>query len=322
MIKLIDLRGEERTFESLAEACSTIEAEGQMPGEIVALFLPDPSDGPRPIEPVMWPSEVDPSSSCRREIILKRLVGDGLAFDLRRVWERFTGIGLEAGLAAAGMETYSYQLQVPDGLVEADLVQNRDVLVRLPSSGPDGKPRWAVHSPVLGCNLRGRVDRISADGREVIDWKVTGYPGPRKDWGLNSSWVLQLQVYAHMLRLLLGLSAEEQSLQVWRIYRDPYIWKEQECGWRKRKVADMDAAFKRFEVPVWDDDKLEGEIGEHCRSTMEALEKLVEKPEDIAEVLADIPLDGEVRRMYGGKKCSTYCDVRDACWTFSGRPIF
>jgi hypothetical protein len=146
MIKLIDLHGKERTFESLADACSTIEAEGQMPGEIVALFLPDPSDGPRPIEPVMWPSEVDPSSSCRREIILKRLVGDGLAFDLRRVWERFTGIGLEAGLAAAGMETYSYQLQVPDGLVEEDLFAlNQEVLVRLPSPGPRPLPPVRNH---------------------------------------------------------------------------------------------------------------------------------------------------------------------------------
>jgi len=322
MVRIIDLKGKERKFDTLNEACQVLEGEGQLPGEIVGLFL-EPHDGGRAVEPVVWPSEADPSSSCRREIALKRLQGEGIAFDLRRVWDRLLGLGIEAALARAELDGWLYQPSVPDDILRSGkFIVIDDVLVGL-APGQDGQKRWAVRSDVLGCNLRGRIDRLSLDGKTIIDWKVTGYPGPGRDWGLNSGWVFQLQLYAHMMRLLLeDVTSEEQKLEIWRVYRDPYVWKDQGPGRPKKKMADIDVAFRRFEVPVWDDEKLLEKVGDHCRSTDGILRALAEDPASVAEILADVPMDGEVRRIYGGRKCTDYCDVREWCFRLAGRPEF
>jgi len=318
VLRVIDMNGDLRESESLDELVAQLEAEGQLPGEVARLFLRDPAATRGKIEPTVWPSEVCPKNTCRREVVLKRLHGTGLPMDLRRIWARYVGISLEGALMDARHPDWLYQPVVPDDFLDREDL-NRDLLVKVGER--NGKGRYAVRAERMGgALLRGRFDRLSTDLRTISDWKVTGYPKHGKDWGVSDSWLYQLQLYAYMMRLLFGFGPQEQKLEIWRIYRDPYRWETDKTTGRREKIVDIEHAFRRFDLPTWDDAQVEAKMGDHCATLTKALHRLAEDPSSFPEIVAEFPMDG--RNMFAGKKCSMFCDVRDLCFKLAGKPEF
>lgn len=290
----------------LEEAPHYFEEKAIAPAEATAFFIrserpgvlpPSPFEG-QVSEPVhgdktfsshLSPSSCMPTTICLREQAIKRALpyssnsGSG--------WMANEGTALWTSLKRGGgmPPPYGYELHLP-----GSYSPNTDRVEVLPG--------WAT---------KGTIDRLFFDPdtgliTDIFDIK-TKRP-MKNDRGLESEWQIQMNVYARLCRNL-GLTANNQlpRMWIWRIYRG---------------ASDARTVFRKLVVPPLDDLQLEGRIGKFVRESEATLAQVFDGTDDIAALrqrCAALPMDGEIKQMFGGKKCEKYCSVTDLCYDLAGK---
>lgn len=277
-------------------AADTAEAKGIMPRE--AIGIPKTS---REVFPSTPPSSADPTTTCRREMVLKKF-WPNIAVNPLALNTRDEGTAVHQWLASRGQQmggNYHYEVSFPS----AEHANHAAVRPRA-----DGNYEAEIFPGVW---TYGIVDRISTDFTEITDYKTSRFPaankktGKRYDYGVKSDWIIQQNLYRRLVTVLTGVTPDK--LVVWRFYNGSYEPSE---------------TWKKFDIPLLSDDVLLGTVGPHMRSLREFQEKAATALDitELAAIIATVPMDGEIQAMFNGKKCQQYCDVRDICFHIAGKP--
>ena len=289
----------------IADAVAYFEASGICPGEVVQAVINDRDDARR-----TWlhisPSILNPENNCRREIVIQRTVDYGM--DPLSMWSAYEGTAWHKAFNLFGQDIEGWYREMPlPGPDDAD-----HPLVRKVERGGQVFYELQIFDGVW---VSGIADRVRKDFKVVSDFKSTNYPWTRRkednpyDYAESQvqSYAPQVNLYARAVRLLKGVEPEERW--VWRIYR----------GSRNHNFT-----FRKLPIPRIPDDKLEVFVREHAETLMAALDEAHHaEPGSAREaVIARIPMDGKVKRMYADKKCDLYCPVKDICYKIAGLTVF
>jgi hypothetical protein len=277
----------------LEEAVAYFEDQGILPAEVIQKILNSAND-PRRLDDHLSPSVANPSTTCRREQVIKRFKDYSL--DPLVVWEAMEGTVWHEVFAkmTEGSEEWYCELPVPspdDEDQENVKRTEEDVL---------------VVEVFPGIWLSGVVDRINKDFSTLIDHKTQRFS--KKDWGFKPDWKLQINLYALMLERTKGKKPEQ--LGVWRTYRGCY---------------ERDRTFRFFPCPPMTESTIHATIREHCESLQDYLTRARQAyksgdEELLNKIVKEIPMDGKT--MFNGKKCSQYCSVQKICFGLEGLPTF
>jgi hypothetical protein len=278
---------------SLEEAPLYFDKAGIMPGEVVrslALNNADPRRGGFHLSP----SRLDPSINCRRQTVIER--NFDWVLDPFTMWAAEEGTifhrALIGGPTDFQLPGYKYELLLPNeshrgmpGVVEDD--------------------RGVLHLEIVpGILMNGRLDRLSPDGLELGDFKTQRYA--KTDYGIKRDWKLQLGMYALMAKKL-GETTGVDKIVVWRIYRGAY---------------DATKAFRRFSIKPMEEMEMLDIITEHCLTSRDFLMEchaLADEDAKMEYVNDNVPLDGKIKRIFNGKKCTMYCGAKDLCGKIDGK---
>lgn len=277
----------------LAEAPAYFEQQGLCPSVAIRSLLAGHGD-PRRGGCHLSPSMLDPETTCRMEICLQRF--------------RPYSIGpLDSWLAQAGTVWHrAFQAAAGDG---GEWLSE----VRLPAEEDEGRPGVRrCEDGVLevetlpGVWLSGIVDRVRADWTELIDFKTQRWS--KTDYGARPGWGLQLNLYREMIERLRGVKVER--LGVWRLYEGTY---DVSKAWRYFPIGRIEAAA------------LEARVGEFARSLagyLAACEAVAGDEAALDGVLRAVPMDGKVKGIFNGKKCTSYCATSRPCAELCGGLVF
>ena len=151
--------------------------------------------------------------------------------------------------------------------------------------------------------LSGRADAIKDDFTVLHDYKSKDSPVGSKrkgetvarynvgNWPASDDHVLQLNIYALMVKRLTGV---RPTLAIWQLYKG---------------IQDAALAWRLLPVPFVEEAELRASVEADFVRLRDVM-----RVEDAAKRRAAIgwmPLQG--RTMFGGKKCSMYCGVKAAC---------
>ena len=284
----------------LSEAPLYFEDKGIAPAEAVAFYIRSERPGILPLSPFEYlpiepvhgdktfssslsPSSCSPNSVCLREVAISR----ALPFSSAPAsgWMANEGTALWTSLKRAGAMSPPYEYEVTVG--QPDKIEI-----------------------LKGWFVRGTIDRLRRDEKgkvvEIFDIKTKRFL--KTDRGLESDWQLQMNCYARLLRNS-GQTADGQlpKMFIWRIYRG---------------AADASTVFRKLFVPPLDDLQLEGRIGNFVRSSEAKLAEIFAGTDDLSDLrerVNRLPMDGEIKQMFNGKKCSKYCRVMDLCYDLAGK---
>jgi hypothetical protein len=285
-----------KTFEEvpLDKAADYFDEKGLVPREVIRLILS--GEGRDDGGVYVSPSLCDPTTTCRREQVLKRFCSYSL--NPLKVWMAMEGSIYHEAMERQGAgEGYGSEEVLPDVL--AEVAKGRGVALKLCA---DGKLRMEVWPGVW---MRGRLDRRDPDWLELVDFKTTRYA--KTDYGKKPEWVLKMNVYARMVELLRGRPFER--MWAWRIYRGSY---------------DMDRVFRKFDIPRLKPEQMD-KVGAFALSMQEMFQRAAAAfagggVQAVEAVVAELPMDG--KGMFNGKKCDEYCALRDKCYQIEGIPTF
>jgi len=256
------------------------ERPGILPPSPFEQVSVEPRHGDKSFSPKLSPSSCSPTSTCIREIACSRALP--FVSNPSSGWMANEGTALWTSLKRGGAISppFEYEVEVPGG---GNLVEVVD-----------------------GWSTRGTVDKLRRDEdgfiEEIQDIKTKKYT--KGDRGLEDDWRLQLNVYAHIVANA-GLTRDGRlpKMFVWRVYRGAY---------------DSSRVFRKFFVPPLDRLQLEAKIGPFVRENEALLTKTFES-NDLRSAVAALPMYGEIKQLFGGKKCSQYCRVTDVCYDLAGK---
>jgi hypothetical protein len=286
-------------------AVKHFEESGISPGEVIQAIIDDRDDARR-----TWlhisPSIMNPDNNCRREIVIQRTMDYGM--DPLSMWSAYEGTAWHKAFNLFGKAINGWYREMPlPGPEDSDHPLVRKV-------ERDGQTFYELQI-FDGIWMSGVADRVREDFKVVTDFKSTNYPWTRRkdenpyDFAESQviSYAPQVNLYARAVRLLKGVEPEQRW--VWRIYR----------GSRNHAFT-----FRKLPIPRIPDDALDTLVREHALSLSGFLEAAhVADPGAAREaVIAGIPLDGKIKRMYADKKCSMYCPVKDICYKIAGLTVF
>jgi hypothetical protein len=299
---------------SLEEAPLHFEEQGTMPYEAVVRAIEDETH--TSTLPVVSPSQVDESNTCRREVLIKKHFPYGMCPTDR--WAAMEGAFFHKLWEGANVnERYHQEIYLPDQHGADD----GHPKVRIVDA-PWGKQIRLVEA-FPGYWTRGRVDRAALDWKTIWDHKTSKYPwspvppwkrDPNKppwfkasgesfeDRDARLSWPLPLNLYARMVHILKDVEVEK--LWVWRAYRGS---------------LDPKWTFRKIPIRRMSDDELWEKIGPHVESLQGWLEEAETTPE---RALDKAPKDGYDKKMFGAQKCSRYCGVKPLCFERAGMTTF
>ena len=295
----LDSAAQERVSPELA--AKHFDDSGIMPGEAVQAILEDETREHRTGVHIS-PSLMNGEKTCRREIVIKRF----LPYDQDPLvlWEAVEGTVWHDAL----------------GMHDRTKTWLREL--SLPGPEDEGHPQVRKIGSFYqlevfpGLWMHGTADRVSHDFKVLCDVKTTRYPwtprpdGTPRDFIADqlADWVIQINLYARMIEILKGVRPSEQW--AWRIYR----------GSRSRVHT-----FRKVAVPILTDETLWSRISDHALSLSHFLQGAAEQDGEEAVqnyIKTNVPMDGEIKRIFRGDKCLKYCSVREVCFKMAGRMDF
>lgn len=263
---------------------------GAMMAQVVQSLIEADGDERRMLGGGASPSIGDGEVTCRRELILRRHYP--YVLNPFRLW--------------AAMEGTFYH----KGLLEcAGILPGWDVEVAFPREEDEGKegirrnPKWNFLQAEVwpGVWMSARIDAWNRDTGTILNLKSTRMT--KTDYGFKKDWSTQ----SNLERLVMNrCGVEVKEMEIWRVYKGCY---EEDKAWRK------------FIVPRVADD----EMWKRCARFMTEMiqwDEAMEVAEDKDGVLGGIPLDGHVKRMFNGKKCTHYCTSYQVCMAKAGKVVF
>ena len=118
---------------------------------------------------------------------------------------------------------------------------------------------------------------------------------------VNESVRLQQNIYAHTVAQLYNLPGLP-TMYIWQLFKG---------------IQDPELAWMKIEVPPMDYDLLEREVRPSYEMFKASMNKVMEQGSP--DAIRDMPLQG--LNMFGGKKCTHYCNAKDICDGL-GKPRF
>lgn len=285
----------------IEDAPVRFEDAGIMPADVVALILKDAQDEAR-LTPHVSPSSINPDTNCRRELFLRRYAN--YVIDPWKQWAAMEGT-LFHRMVAGQAPGWKSEVRVPaEGKIEL----------------------WP------GVEMGGTIDRLRDDGSEIADHKTTKYPWTPKpdaqprDFARPEEWAIQLNTYRLLVEKaralgLLDVAKPVEELWVWRTYRGSRLDSK---------------TFRKIRVPWMTSEEIWAKCGDFITSLLgwyaeaEAVKAEMTPNTTIYntlegkldEIAGRIPMDGEDKAMFGGKKCTAYCGVNEVCMRIAGRASF
>lgn len=287
-----------RAFSSpvpIEEAQEKFEQAGLLPAEVIGLIIEEIDDERRSGHCGLSPSVMIPSTTCRREQAIKRFVP--YVQDPLKIWAAISG-RLWHGMLQKAQVPEGWRQEVPLPGPQHEGVEG----VRRNPGGFYELELWP------GVWVSGRVDRLGLDsnGLEVCDFKSQRYA--KTDYGAKPEWALQLTTYARMYGKLEKVQVPGR-LCVWRLYEGSY---------------DLDRTFRKFNINLLGEEVWEGILKVWCQDFVGMLREVenATKTGDldlVDDAIRAIPMEGEVKGMFNGKKCPEYCSCMKECWRIEGR---
>lgn len=279
----------------IEEAQEKFESAGLIPAEVIGLIIEEIDDERRSGHSGLSPSIMIPTTTCRREQAIKRFVP--YVQDPTKIWAAISGRLWHGMLQHAQVpEGWKQELTLP-GPLHADMEG-----VRRNAGDFYELELWP------GVWVSGRVDRVTADGHglEIVDFKSQRYA--KSDYGAKPEWALQLTTYARMYGRLEEVPVPTR-LAVWRLYEGSY---------------DQDRTFRKFNVNLLGEEVWEGVLRTWCQDFVQMLQRVEEAVKSgdlnlVDDAIQQIPMEGEVKGIFNGKKCSEYCSCMKECWRIEGR---
>lgn len=277
---------------TLEDAPEAFEQAGICPAAFVRAVIAAEGDPRRGPGAGISPSICSPSAGCPREVCIRRYLP--YTMDPLRMADRLEGIWWHEGVAG-----HHVGGQKPEMLLPNDDHVGFPGVRRNPMTGALELEFWP------GVFVSAQVDL--ANGR-LVDYKTQRYA--KQDYGLKEDWTLQVNFYRH---LWLALGGEDfKELVVWRFYRGCY---------------DANKAFRKFVVPMLTRDALDHALEPYAHDLTAALDQCrVAWASGVADAVEQavkaLPMRGKDMGIWGGKKCSFYCDSKDVCFGLAGEVMF
>jgi hypothetical protein len=250
--------------------------------------------------PHLSPSKFDPLINCRRESYIRKNYGYRL--NPFKVWAASEGTLWHKMFANTRLPGWKYEIVLPGPRHEDH-----------PNVVKDHRG-FLKYQLGTGVCYSGAIDKLSDDGKTLVDFKTKNYPWTfKKDQApserYTGEWIastaLQLNAYRVMAEDLLAIKIEQ--LFAWRMYR----------GCRR-----PESTWKKFEIPYMSKAELVERVADYLltASTWNARGLACDTETEKDAVLEEIPEDGQC--MFNGKKCPLFCDVERICKTKAGREVF
>jgi hypothetical protein len=250
--------------------------------------------------PFLSPSKFDPLINCRRESYIHKCYNYRL--DPFKVWAAAEGTLWHRVFAQTKLPGWQYELVLPGPEHEDH-----------PNVVKDHRG-FLKYQLGTGVAFSGALDKLSDDGKILMDFKTKNYPWTFKKEAAPSerftgewlaSTALQLNGYRVMAEDLLNIRVEE--MWIWRMFR----------GCRRPT-----STWKKFECPILPKAELVERIADHLltAANWNARGLACDSDEEKDEILREVPEDGAC--MFNGKKCSQFCYVERICKTKAGREVF
>lgn len=294
----------------LDQAVDVFEDSGIMPAGITQILVDDINDSRRQ-GAHLSPSMLIPETTCRREVVIKRLLEYDL--DPLTLWDAIEGTlyhRMVASAKASQGRKREYEVPLPARASDREQVAEIEVF---PGITLSGRTDVVEHTPTADCD-----DTAMLRAVEIQDIKTSRFPWKKGKDGKPISydhfkipeWTIQTNLYRYLYE------AEHETvvraLWVWRAYRGSY---------------DRTVTWRKIPIPLVPKAQLWEQIGEFTTTLKAFLEKGVEiwKGGDKAaleEFVRTVPMDGEINRMFHGQKCPSYCAVQKICFGLEGRTTF
>ena len=187
----------------------------------------------------------------------------------------------------------------------------------LPGPGDEGKPGvrrnpggWFEYEMFPGVWVSAIVDAHTQDWSTIDD--LMTQRASRTVRSPELSHKVQLNI-AKFLAEKLGYGPVKR-LRIWKYQRGCY---EPE---NRHKV------FEFEEKDVWDEGALRLACEDHLTSLagfLDNLDQLSGEPQEYLDAyMKKVPMDGDIHKLFNGKMCSQYCEVRDLCFKLAGKVSF
>jgi hypothetical protein len=323
---------------SFADAPAWYDKNTEVPGEAIRLLAMLEGD-PRRLGINLSPSSLDVSTTCKRQLLLKKFFPyaiDGIA-----EWQATEGTAWHAAFDSVvpreDNDAWHREVLIPDHfLAEEEIIyeegmghcESDDMVkekygdnVRLWKYTPTHES-WEVQI-FPGIWVNGRCDKLKKDLSTIEDFKTKAWAGylDRKTgihkirhYPPGESDGIQLNAYARMVEVLTGTSPE--TLTIRRMYRG---------------ARDAKQAWKKYDIDRWSADELESKIRPHVEEFVKhatAMKDIKDTEEALGHdptaalllYIDNVSMDGE--HMFNGKKCSLYCTQMPICFARAGKVRF
>lgn len=295
---------------SLEDAPRIFEEAGIMPQEAVQAMI-DSESVEHEEHTLISPSKLIASHTCRREVLIKHFLPyDADPFAL---WAALEGTLWHAAFAHAGkkLDGWLRELSLPRPV---DIEKLGGKLARV---------EGVLAIEVLpGLFMRGTLDRLSLDYRELGDHKTQKYS--KTDYADQSkfgpgdaeNWRVQLSVYAFMVEDVFGVKPDRAF--VWRTYRGS---------------LDRARTFRKIPITLLSREQVLERVGEFAYSLRDILAQAqsirakahaagLDPTPELEALARATPMDGYEKQQFNGKKCPLYCVARKVCFGLAGIPEF
>jgi hypothetical protein len=278
----------------LEEAPGYFEKQGLYPAEVTLACIRGEMGDPRRKGISLSPSSIDPYSTCRRALFIRRFFD--YVIEIGKRWTPIAGTVLHRGLMEeGGVAGWIYEKTFPG----EEHLKLASVTVIEQKEGYFTVDLWD------GVPFSTRVDRLGVLTGENNNWHSNNWKFQRyskKPHPLKPEWVLQ----SNLERLILKKLGEPvpEKMYVWRIIQGGY---------------DEEKLFSRFELPVMEEEEVRGLVENRGKELIDWYRRgEVEKPR---KVLEGIPPEGRHQWGGGDKRCG-WCEVKEICFQELGLPVF
>ena len=280
---------------SFEDAPTYFDERGIMPAAAVRATLADLDDVRRK-GAHLSASMLNPSTTCRREVVMKRFTDYGQT--PWAMWDADEGTLYHQILSTwgAGDPLRFYEQRLPP------MGRNETLIPGVPLTGRSDEIYTIVLDP-------------AGKEVEIIDFKTTRFPwkktkdGKPVDYMRPEEHVPQLNTLRYLFEDSDPYKRTVRALWVWRIYKGSY---------------ERTATFRKVPIPMVTREALLDIIGEHASSLQGYLNaaEAATTPEELEAAIDAAPMDGNDKQMFNGTKCSKYCIMYDDCFKRKGLARF
>jgi hypothetical protein len=276
----------------LEDAPEAFESAGICPAAFVRAVKDAECDPRRGPGAGISPSICNPAAGCPREVAIRRYLP--YTMNPLRMADRLEGIWWHDGISR-----FTTATQAPELLAPSEQHSAHPKVRRNAATGAYELEFWP------GVWVSARMDL--ANGR-LIDYKTQRYA--KQDYGFKEEWAFQLNFYRWIWCELGG--GDFSELAVWRFYRGCY---------------EAEKAFRRFAAPMLSREALDHALLSYAMELTNALAacedaRLRGGQPEVEAVIRTLPMRGKDMAIFGGKKCTLYCDSKDVCFHLAGEVMF